>query len=86
MAIGLIAYFGFFAILGERGYFVLQDINLEKVVAEHEVSVLVSRREELENRVARLQATSLDEDMLDERIRAMLGYTRPDEIVVMLSP
>ena len=47
---------------------------------------VAAQRDELENRVARLSSASLDPDLLDERVRAMLNYSRQDEVVIMLPP
>ena len=41
------------------------------------------QRRGLENRVMLLSPSSLDADMLDERARFLLGYTRPDEYVII---
>jgi cell division protein FtsB len=47
---------------------------------------VAAQRGELENRVARLSSSSLDPDLLDERVRAMLNYADQDEVVIMVPP
>ena len=42
------------------------------------------QRHELENRVQRLSNSSIDPDLLDERVRLMLNLARSDEVVIML--
>ena len=36
----------------------------------------------MENKTARLSEDYLDLDLLDERVRAVLGYIRADEILI----
>jgi cell division protein FtsB len=43
---------------------------------------LSAERAELENLTKRLSANYLDLDLLDERARDVLGYVRPDEVVL----
>lgn len=81
----LILYFAFFAFLGERGWFALQDLRLQEAVLEQQLETLQSRRQALEAQVQLLRPESLDPDMLDERIRFMLGYAAPDERILILS-
>ena len=37
----------------------------------------------LQNRVKLLNPNSLDADMLEERVRFMLGYSRSDETIIL---
>lgn len=50
--------------------------------AELRLASLTHRREDLENKVRRLSDDFLDLDLLDERIRDILGYARGDEIII----
>jgi cell division protein FtsB len=47
---------------------------------------LDAQRAELERKVKLLRPDSLDPDMLEERAREVLNYTREDEVVVMTGP
>ena len=42
-----------------------------------------AEQEALERNVELMRPTSLDRDMLEERARVVLNYTRPDEVVIM---
>lgn len=47
-----------------------------------EVDLLRARREALEKRADLLNSKSLDPDLVDERIRSILGYSREGDIVI----
>jgi len=76
---------GYFAIEGVRGEFGLfrriqidadaQQLRVEKATLEAQVAVL-------RNRTQRMSDSFLDLDLLDERVRDVLGYVRADEVVV----
>ena len=44
---------------------------------------LVTERQGWEKRARQLRTNSLDPDMLEERVRRVLNFTRPNEYVVM---
>lgn len=77
-------YFGYHAVMGEHGFLTM--IQLEKDL--HDISLrhdqMVSDRQLLEREVSLLKSRSLDPDMLDERARALLGFTDPDDLVIYL--
>ena len=79
-------YFAYHAVQGERGllsYVQLQQ-QLEQATVVHED--LDARRAEMERKVQLLRRDSLDLDMVEERAREVLNYTREDEVVVMTGP
>jgi cell division protein FtsB len=82
IVIAVIAAFAHAALRGERGLGALADARAEAAALERRLEALEAERARLENRVSRLRTTSLDPDLLDERARAVLGYVRPDEIVL----
>lgn len=49
---------------------------------QDELDALIVERQQLENLTYRLSDSYLDLDLLDERARDVLGYTRADELVV----
>ncbi len=57
---------------------VLSDVS----EAEIRLAGLTQRRKDLENKVRRLSDDFLDLDLLDERVRDVLGYARGDEIII----
>ncbi len=70
------------AVAGSTGYRALS--SLEAAVEEKtgEVDALKARRAALEKRADLLNSGSLDPDMVDERIRAVLGYSREGDVVI----
>lgn len=79
----LFAYFLFHMMQGDRGYFALQGIKARQVVAEKNLAEVQGERLALERRVRLLRSTSLDADMLDERVRAVLNFYDQDEFIVL---
>lgn len=82
ISFALFLYFSFHLLHGDRGYFALQ--GLEKRLAEKTLAYesLTQERAALENRVKRLRPGSLDVDMLDERVRVILGYSKASEKII----
>jgi len=88
---GRIVYLGIFigisalawsGIEGDRGLAALERAQSDRVALEAELARLTAERRAAGNRVRRLQSDYLDLDLLDERARAVLGYVRPDEVVI----
>ena len=80
----LCVYFSWHVIAGERS--ILRLMSLERQIAKAETQIETTRhaRETLEARVIKLRPGSIDPDLLEERARIVLGYTRPDEHIVIL--
>lgn len=79
-----VAYFGYYAIQGDRG--LLAYLRLAQEIRKAEVTrdLLQGERETIERRIKLLRPDSMDPDMLDERARAMLSLGARDEVVVLL--
>ena len=75
----LVCYFGYHTVMGERS--ALRLMTLEKSLAKvsRDYEQYHAERVALEDRVSRLRPGSIDPDLLEERARYVLGYTRPDE-------
>lgn len=86
LAFGLVAYFGYHLLQGDRG--LRAYLRLEDQIAEARVSAAVLHDEvQTEGRrVKALSSGSLDPDLLEERAQAVLGYLKPDERVILVSP
>ena len=76
------SYFAFAAVQGNHGLF-------QRIETEAEVSELTRTRDRLaaelaviENRTRRMADDYLDLDLLDQQARDILGWMRPDELVV----
>lgn len=75
----MLGYFIFHSIYGSRGiiaYFKLQsELERSRITLES----LRHERLEVENRTKLLRPGSLDKDMLDEKVRSVLGVVKPTE-------
>ncbi|SLN54547.1 FtsB family cell division protein [Oceanibacterium hippocampi] len=79
-----VVYFGYHIIEGDRGLFAYLRLKHEIDTASHTLAVVTAEREKLERRVALLHPDGLDIDLLDERARATLGLSHPDDAVIFL--
>ena len=79
----IIAYFFYHTIQGERGWFAMLRLQRETTVAEGTLERLEAERSELEHRTKLLKNDSMDPDMLDEKSRELLNYSKPNEIVII---
>lgn len=79
----LCLYFAFHIIQGERGYLRLMSINSEIVDNRDTLAALQAEKDLWQNKVTGLRPDSLDKDLLEERVRYVLGYKHPDEIEII---
>ena len=79
----LIVYVTYHALQGERGLIAFWQLHGQVMHAQHIHDGLRNTKERLQNRVKLLNPNSLDTDMLEERVRFMLGYSRPDETIIL---
>ncbi len=83
IGICLSVYFSYHLVAGERS--VLRLISLDRQVASQTLALgaLTEERETLEKRVVMMRPGSIDRDLLEERARLILGYTAPDETILL---
>ena len=79
----IILYITFHMIQGERGLIAFMQIHGDVMAAKKTQQTLISKKNRLQNKVALLSLKSLDIDMLEERVRIMLGYSRPNETIIL---
>jgi cell division protein FtsB len=82
IAIAFVSYFGYHCIHGDYGLRATEIFERQRLVRTDELAVLVAKREHLEKAVSLLSDGSLDKDMLDEKARYQLNYSKADEIVI----
>lgn len=85
LIIGLLVcfYFSYHLLYGPRSFSYLQNVQSENVLLSQKLSELKAEEAELESRVVKLRPETLDEDLLKERARVMLGYTNENEIIIL---
>ena len=76
------AFLFFGAVFGSNGYLALQSLEAERAAKSETVAQLERRRDALESAARRLNPRSLDPDTVDEKVRGVLGYTRPGDLVL----
>lgn len=81
----LIGYFGVNAYSGNHGLKAKQDIDQQLAALTADLDRLTHERTQWERRIALLKSDKIDPDMLDERARALLDYTGPHDLTLMLS-
>ncbi len=70
------------AVFSDTGYRALSNLEAEVEVLSEEVTLLREHRDALQKRAVLLSSKSLDPDLIDERIRSVLGYSREGDISI----
>ena len=83
LACGAAGYFGYNLQIGDHGLKARADIERRKEVLEGELAGLKEVKARLERDVSLLRPESLDPDMLDERARAILNLSHPDDLIIL---
>lgn len=80
MLVGI--YFTFTAVQGNNGLFQRIQVEAERDRLTAELARLQGQVAQMEILTRRLSDDYLDLDLLDERVRNVLGYARPDEVIL----
>lgn len=75
-------YFTFTAVQGNNGLFQRIQVEAERDRLTEELAALRMQTQRMEILTRRLSDDYLDIDLLDERARSVLGYVRPDEVIL----
>jgi len=86
ICLGLLGYFSYHMFVGDFGLEARARLQTEIKTLDGELKGLGALRERLDRDVSLMRAENLDPDMLDERARAVLNFSHPDEIVIMTKP
>ena len=82
IAIAIVAYFGYYAIWGERGMLALTDVDARLGVQREDLAQLQSDRQRLEHRIDLMRPGKVDNDLVEELARAQLMEGAPGQIAV----
>ena len=80
-----IVFLGIGAFSGATGFRALSVLTDKVAQRDAELSALIARRERLEQRATMLNPKSLDKDMVEERVRAILGFVEDGDVVLKRS-
>ena len=78
----LTVYLAYDGIIGATGYRALTALQDEVAIKQAEVDALTQKREHLERTAEQLNPRSLDADMVNEKVRSILGYVEEGDIVI----
>lgn len=82
----MVAYFGYHAMNGDRGFYAWIMLKQERAQALATAEALSGERAAMEQRVGLLRGESLDPDLLEERAQAILNYGAEQDHVIFLPP
>ena len=80
-----IAYNCLIALNGDEGIRAHQLVKDSLTEKQDELAELEVMRDRLEKKARLLSLRTLDQDMLDESARRVLGYAAPDEVVISVN-
>ena len=81
---GIVSFFGFHIVSGDRGLLARPDLELKIVQAEEQLALLKKHQRFLQHRIALLHNEQVDADILAEKARSELGLYRPNEVIVSI--
>ena len=84
LGLGLVVYFVFHLVQGDRGIRAYVQLSSELEQAEIAAAAFAAEVARERALVQRLSSGSLDLDLLEERAQAVLGYLRTEEYVIFL--
>jgi cell division protein FtsB len=85
IGISLSFYFCFHLLAGDRGYFRLMSLENQMTQVSQEYASVTQARDKLESKVVMMRPGTINKDLLEERIRSVLGYRYENEIVLLQS-
>jgi len=79
-----VVYIAYHTFQGDRGLIAFWQLHGQVAEAKQIHQVLSANKERLQKQVNLLNPTSLNADMLEERVRIMLGYSKPGETIIII--
>jgi cell division protein FtsB len=78
----VVAYFGYYAVWGERGMLALAEVNARLGAQQDELVQLQGHRAHLEHRIELMRPGSVDNDLVEELARSQFMEGAPGQIAV----
>ena len=82
VSIAVVAYFGSYAIWGERGLLALEDTQSKLGLAQSRLSTVEGDRDRLAHRIGLMQDGHADPDLVEELARGELMDGAPNQVAV----
>ncbi len=82
IATAVTAYFGYYAIWGERGALALKDVQAQLGVQQEEFAQAKDARLRLQHRISLLEPGKVDPDLVEELARGELMDGAPGQVAV----
>jgi cell division protein FtsB len=83
LVFSVVGYFIYHSIQGDRGILAWMQLRGRLLHAQSQLSYIIKNRQDLEERVRLLGPENINRDLLDQQVRLYLGYTHPDEVVIL---
>ncbi len=83
LGVCLCMYFTFHAVQGDRGVFRLLVAHSDIETLSAQSDTLIAERADLERKVAMMRPGFVDRDLLEERVRLIIGYKHDDEYAIL---
>jgi cell division protein FtsB len=77
-------FFSHAAFTGERGLNAKQEAKIRMEHASEKFALLKAERKDWERRVSQLSGPIIDQDLLDERLRAVLNTAHKNDLVILV--
>lgn len=84
VGICLCVYFGYHLAQGERSYTRLLSLNSDIELLQEQHEELKNKKDLLTTKVVMLRPNSIEEDLLEQRVREVLGFHKQDELAVII--
>ncbi|HKQ46000.1 MAG TPA: septum formation initiator family protein [Rhizomicrobium sp.] len=81
ISLGVVSYFGTYAIWGNRGILALEDTQSQLGIQQQKLAQLQSNRARLEHRIA-LMGPDADPDLVEELARVQLMDGAPNQVAI----
>jgi len=82
ITVAVVAYFGAYAIWGNRGVLALEDTQAKLGIQQEKLAQIESDRRHLQKRIALMSPGSVDPDMVEELARGELLDGGPGQVAV----
>ena len=68
---------------GNRSYPTLVSLDKSIEAVQADLEITTAQRQKLERQVVMMRPGSVNSDLLEERVRVVLGYKSPNEFVIL---